>query len=103
MPKRELGGLTHIDHGDTAMRQSIGQLAGGQAGDALLLLDGAKAGRVLGLADGRMLAADGAVGSACDPELVEAEVQRVVGEQPAEQRLTDPEQQLYGLGRLKRP
>src|SRR5204862_7906953 len=46
--------------------------------------------------------AERALGIPPKPDLAEAHAERVVGEEAADQRLTDAEQQLDGLGRLHR-
>src|SRR3954451_12801860 len=52
--------------------------------------------------DGRVLAADGACGVLLQPDLAELGRERVEEQQPADQRLADPEQQLDRLARLQR-
>src|SRR4051812_2483978 len=49
-----------------------------------------------------MLAADGAARVALDPHLVELARERVVDQQPPDQRLADPERELQRLVRLQR-
>src|SRR5918994_404076 len=52
------------------------------------------------LGDGRVLAADGAVGVLAELHLAEAHVQGVVEQKPSDERLADPEYELDGLGSL---
>src|SRR5262249_57036419 len=52
--------------------------------------------------DGGRRPAQRALGIAAQPDLAEAHAERVVGEEPADQRLTDTQHQLDGLRRLNR-
>src|SRR5881397_3553481 len=67
-------------------------------------VDGARGRRAFAMdgkiADGRMLAADGALGVALQLHLAEAHSQRVVGEEPSDERVTDAEEDLHRFGRL---
>ena len=58
--------------------------------------------RIDGAVDRRMLAAHRAIGAACETQFLEAHLQRVVGQQSADQRRADAGDELDGLGRLER-
>ena len=49
-----------------------------------------------------MVAAHGAVGATLEPKLAEGQVECIVGQQPADKRRANANDQLDGLGRLQR-
>src|SRR4029453_10437292 len=86
---------------------SASGLGGGWYGGRVRMaisVDGARGRRAFAMdgeiADGRMLAADGALGVASQLDLTEAHAERIVGQEPSDERVTDAEEDLHRLGRL---